>query len=131
MAFCQSPIAKRNSCSAFVRRLDIRAASRTKRREIAVISEPNQEAGMGGPREDALRHTSDFHAVLLGMAGHDLRQPLQVIQSAYDWLGPRISSPADRAQLERGERAIAKLGEQLDRLVGVLRWYEHTSSMVL
>jgi two-component system phosphate regulon sensor histidine kinase PhoR len=96
-----------------------------------VISELNQEAGMRSPREDALRHTSDFHAVLLGMAGHDLRQPLQVIQSAYDWLGPRISSPADRAQLERGERAIAKLGEQLDRLVGVLRWYQDTSSMIL
>jgi hypothetical protein len=33
-----------------------------------------------------LQRVSDFHAVLLGMAAHDLRQPLQVIQSTYEWL---------------------------------------------
>jgi light-regulated signal transduction histidine kinase (bacteriophytochrome) len=29
-----------------------------------------------------LQRASDFQAALLGMAGHDLRQPLQIIQSA-------------------------------------------------
>jgi two-component system, OmpR family, phosphate regulon sensor histidine kinase PhoR len=94
-----------------------------------VTSESYQEAGMRSRREDALRHASDFHAALLGMAGHDLRQPLQVIQSAYDWLGHHVRTTADRAQLERGEQAIAKLAEQLDCLVGALRLYEQTSTM--
>ena len=35
-------------------------------------------------RELDLQRVSDFHAVLLGMAAHDLRQPLQVIQSTYE-----------------------------------------------
>jgi two-component system, OmpR family, phosphate regulon sensor histidine kinase PhoR len=78
-----------------------------------------------------LRRASDFQAALLGMAGHDLRQPLQVIQSAYEWLGSRVSGLSERARLQRGERAIARLTEQLDRLVGALRLYEHTRRMEL
>lgn len=78
---------------------------------------------MGDPLD--LQRTSDFQATLLGMAGHDLRQPLQVIQSAYEWLGSRIAHASEKARLERGERAIARLTEQLDRLVGALRLYEH------
>lgn len=73
----------------------------------------------------------DFQATLLGMAGHDLRQPLQVIQSAYDWLGSRVVTMSEKTRLERGERAIAKLTEQLDRLVGALRLYEHTKSVTV
>ena len=38
-------------------------------------------------REHDLKRASEFHAVLLGMAGHDLRQPLHVIQSTYERLG--------------------------------------------
>jgi two-component system, OmpR family, phosphate regulon sensor histidine kinase PhoR len=86
-----------------------------------------------GPRDIDLRDTelqrvSDFQAALLGMAGHDLRQPLQVIQSTYEWLGARVEA-SEKARLERGERAIARLTEQLDRLVGALRLYEHTKSI--
>jgi signal transduction histidine kinase len=76
-----------------------------------------------------LRRASDFQAALLGMAGHDLRQPLQVIQSTYEWLGARIGTAPDRVRLERGERALARLTEQLDRLVGALRLYEHTKAV--
>ena len=75
------------------------------------------------------QRASDFQAALLGMAGHDLRQPLQVIQSAYEWLGSRVGATSERQRLERGERAIARLTEQLDRLVGALRLYEHTRSL--
>jgi signal transduction histidine kinase len=78
-----------------------------------------------------LQRTSDFQAALLGMAGHDLRQPLQVIQSAYEWLGSRIAHGSEKVRLERGERAIATLTEQLDRLVGALRLYEHARTMEL
>lgn len=76
-----------------------------------------------------LRRTSDFQATLLAMAGHDLRQPLQVIQSAYEWLGDRIASNSDKAQWERGERAIGRLAEQLDRLVGALRLVEQSDTI--
>ena len=76
-----------------------------------------------------LQRTSDFQAALLGMAGHDLRQPLQIIQSAYEWLGNRVADSSEKARLERGERAIARLTEQLDRLVSALRLYEHTQRM--
>lgn len=84
-----------------------------------------------GSRDVDLQRTSDFQATLLGMAGHDLRQPLQVIQNAYEWLGTRIDTSPEKARLARGERAIAKLTEQLDRLVGALRLYEHTKQLEL
>lgn len=82
-------------------------------------------------QEQELRQAHDFYAVLLGMAGHDLRQPLQVIQSTYDWLTHHLGSAPGRAQmqLDRGERAIAGLAEQLDRIVGALRLYEQTATM--
>jgi signal transduction histidine kinase len=82
-------------------------------------------------REIDLQRVSDFHAVLLGMAAHDLRQPLQVIQSTYEWLSGRFDAEADRMRLQRGERAVARLAEQLDRLAAALRLYQHTTMMEL
>jgi signal transduction histidine kinase len=76
-----------------------------------------------------LQRTSDFQAALLGMAGHDLRQPLQVIRSAYEWLGHRVADRSGRERLQRGERAIARLTEQLDTLVDALRLTECTGRM--
>ena len=48
-----------------------------------------------------LQRASDFQAALLGMAGHDLRQPLQIIQSVYEWLGDRFTGTSEKARLER------------------------------
>jgi two-component system phosphate regulon sensor histidine kinase PhoR len=76
-----------------------------------------------------LQRTADFQAALLGMAGHDLRQPLQTIQTAYEWLGSRVADVTEKARVERGERAIARLAEQLDGLVNALRLYEHAQKM--
>ena len=76
-----------------------------------------------------LQRTSDFQAALLGIAGHDLRQPLQVIRGTYEWLATRVSTDSCQVCLERGERAIATLTEQLDRLVGALRLYEYANAM--
>jgi K+-sensing histidine kinase KdpD len=45
-----------------------------------------------GQREHELQLANDFHGVLLAMAGHDLRQPLQTIMTAYEWLGQRLDS---------------------------------------
>jgi hypothetical protein len=46
----------------------------------------------GTPRERELQRANDFHAVLLAVAGHDLREPLQVIMNAYDWLSRRLET---------------------------------------
>lgn len=90
-----------------------------------------QNTNAPGYGEFDLQRASDFQAVLLGMAGHDLRQPLQVIQNAYEWLGSRVSRASEKLRLERGERALARLTEQLDRLLGALRLYEHTKGLQL
>jgi two-component system, OmpR family, phosphate regulon sensor histidine kinase PhoR len=84
---------------------------------------PNNE------REHDLKRTSDFHAVLLGIAGHDLRQPLQVIRSSYELLSNKLCSDADRSSLELGELAVDRLTQQLDCLAAALRLYEYTTTM--
>jgi two-component system phosphate regulon sensor histidine kinase PhoR len=75
------------------------------------------------------QRAGDFQAALLGMAGHDLRQPLQVIQGSYEMLRAHAGSKSEQAWLDRGEQAIGRLTEQLDRLLGALRLYEHTKAM--
>ena len=76
-----------------------------------------------------LQRAGDFQAAILGMAGHDLRQPLQVIQGTYDLLRTRVCGRSEQAWLDRGEQAIGRLTEQLDRLLGALRLYEQTKTM--
>ena len=83
------------------------------------------EAAATGPRFVHSQRTTEFQSALLGMAGHDLRQPLQVIQSTYDWFELGAGSPNEKALLKRGERALARITEQLDRLIGALRLHEH------
>lgn len=76
-----------------------------------------------------LQGTTDFQAALLGMAGHDLRQPLQVIQRTYELLRNRPRSVPEQAWLDRGEQAIGRLREQLDRLLGAVQIYEYTKKL--
>ena len=82
-------------------------------------------------REGDLRRLSEFHTVLLGVAGHDLHQPVQVIQSTDEWLSSMLDADADKVRQQLGEPAVARLSEQLDRLAGALRLYEHTTTMEL
>jgi two-component system phosphate regulon sensor histidine kinase PhoR len=76
-----------------------------------------------------LQRTSDFQAALLGMAGHDLRQPLQIIQSTYDLLRARFRGRSEQDLLENGEQAIIRLTEQLNRLLDALRLYQYTKTI--
>jgi two-component system, OmpR family, phosphate regulon sensor histidine kinase PhoR len=87
------------------------------------------EATSTDPGTTDVKRTGDFQAALLGMAGHDLRQPLQVIQGTYELLRTRACSESEQAWLDRGERAIDRLTEQLDRLLGALRLCEYTKTM--
>jgi signal transduction histidine kinase len=76
-----------------------------------------------------LQRAGEFVAVLLAMAGHDLRQPLQVISSSYGRLAKRLDAGPDWEYLQRGELAIAQLVEQLDHLVDASRLYERAGTI--
>ncbi len=71
---------------------------------------------------------SDFSATLLAMAGHDLRQPLQVIVGAHDLLARIPHGGAAQAQLNRAEDATRQLADKLDQLVEALRLREFAAS---
>jgi two-component system, OmpR family, phosphate regulon sensor histidine kinase PhoR len=82
-----------------------------------------------GRGEGELQRVNDFHVVLLAMAGHDLRQPLQTIVSAYEWLARRLDSSSEQEYLRRGMFAITRLSEQLDLLIEALRLHEHSANI--
>jgi two-component system phosphate regulon sensor histidine kinase PhoR len=86
-------------------------------------AETGMEVNAGNGLSDA---DSDFSATLLAMAGHDLRQPLQVITSAHDVLGQILDSDKQREELARAADAAARLGNMLIELVGALRLRERS-----
>jgi two-component system, OmpR family, phosphate regulon sensor histidine kinase PhoR len=69
---------------------------------------------------------SSFEAVLLAIAGHDLRQPLQVIQRAHDLLGRGVRTSSEVRSLRSGQNAIYWLKEQLEQILTALRVEEST-----
>ena len=62
---------------------------------------------------------SDFSAALLAMAGHDLRQPLQVITSAHDVLAQVLDSE-EQEELMRAQDATVRLARMLHQLIEAL-----------
>src|SRR5260370_32248852 len=70
---------------------------------------------------DADQADSDFSATLLAMAGHDLRQPLQVITSARDVLAQTIACNEQQEELMRAETATKRLAGMLGQLVEALQ----------
>jgi signal transduction histidine kinase len=54
---------------------------------------------------------------ILAAAGHDLKQPLQVIRASLEMVSPFVSPVRHRRHLERAERAVGKLDHALDRLI--------------
>jgi light-regulated signal transduction histidine kinase (bacteriophytochrome) len=95
----------------------------------------NQFESSAKPRSERkgdVRRLSEFHTVFVGVAGQrDLHQPVQVIQSTDEWLSSMLDADADKVRQQLGEPAVARLSEQLDRLAGALRLYEHTTTMEL
>jgi two-component system phosphate regulon sensor histidine kinase PhoR len=82
-------------------------------------------------REHALQGASEFNAVLLPMAAHDLRQPLQLIVGAFSRLGQHHFAGRDQEYIERGKLAARRLTEHLDHLVDALRLHERRSNIEL
>jgi two-component system, OmpR family, phosphate regulon sensor histidine kinase PhoR len=74
---------------------------------------------------------SEFESVLLAIAGHDLRQPLQVIQGAHDFLGLGVRTETELRLLRSGQSAIDRLKDQLDQLLAAIRLREHAEGVKL
>jgi two-component system phosphate regulon sensor histidine kinase PhoR len=95
-----------------------------------VRSAPAANWGMwpigSGLNRGASRVDSDFSATLLAMAGHDLRQPLQVITGAHDVLAQTLASEEQREQLIRAENATAQLTSMLGQVIDALRLRERS-----
>jgi two-component system phosphate regulon sensor histidine kinase PhoR len=85
-----------------------------------------QRIGSSAVSQHADRAGSNFSAMLLAMAGHDLRQPLQVITSAHDVLAQTLASEEQREELIRAEDATAQLAGMLAQLVEALQLRERS-----
>ncbi len=79
----------------------------------------------------APKRPSDFESVLLAIAGHDLRQPLQVIQGAHELLGLGVRTESELRLLRSGKSAIDRLRDQLDQLLAALRLRDHAEGVKL
>ena len=77
------------------------------------------------------QNVSNFEAVLLAIAGHDLRQPVQVIQSAHERLGYGVRTSSELRCLRSGQIAIDRLKEQLEQLLTAMRVQESTRRLEL
>jgi signal transduction histidine kinase len=75
---------------------------------------------------EADKAASDFAATLLAMAGHDLRQPLQLITSAHDILAQTRLSMEQREELSRAAGATEQLASMLGQLVEALQLRERS-----
>src|SRR5712671_7627173 len=94
---------------------------------IAVSPAPWDTRRLGGAlSRDAGQADRDFSATLLAMAGHDLRQPLQLITSAHDVLAQTLDSEEQREELARAADATAELASMLGQLVEALQLRERS-----
>jgi two-component system, OmpR family, phosphate regulon sensor histidine kinase PhoR len=71
----------------------------------------------------------ELQTTIVGMLGHDLRQSLHVIQGTYSLLRSRLEEMPQQAWLDRGERAVTKLTEQLNCLVDTFYLAERTNAL--
>ncbi len=65
-------------------------------------------------RERDLRKAHNYKSRILAIAGHDLRQPLQVIQMTLELIGKLPLPERERRYLGRAEEALRRLVDQLD-----------------
>lgn len=73
----------------------------------------------------------NFEAVLLAIAGHDLRQLLQTVQGAHDLLGLGLRTRSELKYLRSSQTALEQLNEQLSQLLIALRIRLHANEFKL
>ena len=71
------------------------------------------------------RSACEFEATVLAIAGHDLRQPLQVIQNVLERLKIAARTRDEMRLLRIGENAVKQMTRQLDQLLNALRVGDH------
>ena len=108
-----------------------RVAIVTNVKKAGVIRATERPATLGTAGRADPQRTNDFQAVLLAMAGHDLRQPLQIIQSSHELLGIGVRTKSEKNLLRTGRHAIDRLCGQLDQLLGAVRLHEHSKEAKL
>lgn len=69
-------------------------------------------------------NVNDFLLTLIAMAGHDLRQPLQLITSAHDVLATTPLTKEQRQELAEAAGAVTQLAGMLGQLVEAVRLHE-------
>lgn len=100
----------------------IETAERTgKLKKIGVVPQP---VTWSMPATADPHQAHNFEALLLAIAGHDLRQPLQILQSANELLALGHRTSSELRLLRSGQNAIDRLKEQLAQLVTVLPFRE-------
>jgi two-component system, OmpR family, phosphate regulon sensor histidine kinase PhoR len=80
-------------------------------------------------REQKSHVAQDFQTTIVGVMGHDLRQSLQVIRGTYSLLRSRLQQTPPQAWLDRGERAVTTLTEQLDCLMDAFFLAERANAL--
>jgi len=71
--------------------------------------------------EQQLASANRIKDIILAAAGHDLRQPLQIITMALSVLSRRPLTDRESRQVERAEKAVDQVVNALDELIGVSR----------
>lgn len=77
--------------------------------------------GIAAACDPAADWGSDFCAMLLAMAAHDLRQPLQIILATHDALDLRMRGTPEGRYIERIARAASQISSKLELLLEALR----------
>jgi signal transduction histidine kinase len=65
-------------------------------------------------RERDLRKAHDYQSRILAVAGHDLRQPIQIVQLSHEMIGAGALPERERKYLARADEALGRLVHQLD-----------------
>ncbi len=90
-----------------------------------------EDAAETAQHERCVNQDSSFLELLLAMACHDLRQPLQIIASTNNWLDRHLVDPAERVRVERLGQGIAQLMRQLDQITEAVHIYERAHRILL
>lgn len=86
---------------------------------------------VSGRQQDTLQGGSDFAAMLLAIAAHDLRQPLQTMQYVHNSLRRAARSTSELNLLGLSQMAINKMSQQLKELLGALLVHERSGTLEL
>jgi two-component system phosphate regulon sensor histidine kinase PhoR len=104
-----------------------RTSSRVRSTEGATSLSSTHDTTISSQRQN----DCEFETILLAMAGHDLRQPLHVIQYVRDRLDDELRTPSERRLLKLWQGGIDRLNGQLDQLLSALRVREHDKHIEL